>query len=333
MEKYADGLNQTVRLKQIASYAYSRRKNMSDEFEFSEGLIERAAKGQELVRITIDAGLGEDMPGHLLMMPFLYENVVKGVIILGTLEKVTDIQLEFLNQVMTSVGIAINSVESRTKMQELLQKTQIQAEELQNQKETLQIQTTELQNQKAELQSQTEELQNQTEELQSQTEELQTQQEELRQTNEELETRTRDLEQQRTAIRQKNQALEKSQQAIQAKSEEVELASKYKSEFLANMSHELRTPLNSLLILAQLLADNKDSNLTEKQVDYAKTIHSAGADLLTLINDILDLSKIEAGKMDVNIDEVQLADLVEMIEHKFHHVAEEKKFSFSSHIS
>jgi len=328
VEKYADGLNQTVRLKQIASYAYSRRKNMSDEFEFSEGLIERAAKGQELVRITIDAGLGEDMPRYLLMMPFLYENVVKGVIILGTLEKVTDIQLEFLNQVMTSVGIAINSVESRTKMQELLQKTQIQAEELQNQKETLQIQTTELQNQKAELQSQTEELQNQTEELQSQTEELQTQQEELRQTNEELETRTRDLEQQRTAIRQKNQALEKSQQAIQAKSEEVELASKYKSEFLANMSHELRTPLNSLLILAQLLADNKDSNLTDKQVDYAKTIHSAGADLLTLINDILDLSKIEAGKMDVNIDEVQLADLVEMIEHKFHHVAEEKSLAF-----
>jgi signal transduction histidine kinase/DNA-binding response OmpR family regulator len=314
VEQAAEGLNQTVKLKQIASYAYSRRKNMSDEFEFSEGLIERAAKGQEMVQITIDTGLGEEMPKHLLMIPFLHENVVKGVIILGTLETLNQVQLDFLNQVMPSVGIAVNSVESRTKMQTLLTKTQLQAQELQSQKDTLQIQTAELQHQK--------------EELQSQSEELQTQQEELRQTNEELENRTRELEQQKNDVRRKNEALTQSQRAIQAKAEELELASKYKSEFLANMSHELRTPLNSLLILAQLLSDNKTGNLEPKQVDYAKTIHSAGADLLTLINDILDLSKVEAGKMDINIDEVQLTELADMITHKFHHVAEEKGVTF-----
>jgi signal transduction histidine kinase len=243
VEQTTDGFNQTVHLKQVASYADSRRKNMSDEFQFSEGLIERAAKGQENIMITINTGLGQEMPRHLLMVPFLYENVIKGVIVLGSVEVMTDIQLEFLSQIMSSIGIAVNTVESRSKLQDLLQKTQIQAQELQLQKDTLQKQTEELQHQK-------EELQNQSEELQSQTEELQTQQEELRQTNEELEMRTRELEKQQEEIRRKNQALEKSQQAIQIKAEELELASQYKSEFLANMSHELRTPLNSLLIFS-----------------------------------------------------------------------------------
>jgi signal transduction histidine kinase/CheY-like chemotaxis protein len=306
--------NQNIELKQIASYAYSRRKNMGEEFQFSEGLIERAAKGQENIIITINAGLGEEMPRHLLMTPFLYENIVKGVMVLGSLKPMTEIQLEFLNQVMPSIGIAVNSVESRTKLQELLQKTKFQAEELKTQKDKLQ--------------NQTEELQHQKEELQSQSEELQTQQEELRQTNEELEARTRELEQQREDIRQQNQALVHSQQAIQAKAEELELASKYKSEFLANMSHELRTPLNSLLILAQLLADNKKGNLTDKQVEYANTIHSAGSDLLSLINEILDLSKVESGKMEVHIEEVTLAEWVENMEHKFRHVADEKGLAF-----
>ncbi len=321
VEQTTEGINQTVRLKQVASYADSRRKNMSEEFEFSEGLIERSAKGQEKVMITINTGLGKEMPRHLLMVPFLYENVIKGVIVLGSLEILTDIQQEFINQVMPSIGIAVNTVESRSKLQKLLQKTQIQAQELQIQKDTLQKQTEELQHQK-------EELQNQSEELQSQTEELQTQQEELRQTNEELELRTRELERQREEIRRKNQALEKSQQAIQVKADELQLASKYKSEFLANMSHELRTPLNSLLILAQLLNDNKTGNLTDKQIEYAKTIHSAGSDLLKLINEILDLSKVEAGKMEVNIEEVSLTDWVENLQHKFIHVAEEKGLAF-----
>ncbi|RKZ85576.1 MAG: histidine kinase [Candidatus Parabeggiatoa sp. nov. 3] len=321
VEHTVEGLNQTFRLKQVASYAYTRRKNMGDEFEFSVGLIERAAKGQESIHITINAGLGEEMPRHLLMIPFLHETVVKGVIVLGSLNPLTDNQIEWLNQVMPSIGIAMNSVESRTKLQELLQKTQNQAKTLESQKAILQGQTEELQHQK-------EELQNQSEELQSQTEELQTQQEELRQTNDELEERTRELERQKEAIRQKNQALEKSQQAIQIKADELELASQYKSDFLANMSHELRTPLNSLLILAQLLADNKADNLNDKQIEYAKTIHSAGSDLLKLINDILDLSKVEAGKMAVHIENLSLTDFVDNLEHQFRHVAEKKAVDF-----
>ncbi len=321
VEHTLEGLNQTFRLKQVASYAYTRRKNMGDEFEFSQGLIERAAKGQESIHITINAGLGEEMPKHLLMIPFLHETVVKGVIVLGSLNPLTDIQIEWLNQVMPSIGIAMNSVESRTKLQELLQKTQTQAKTLESQKAILQGQTEELQHQKEELQSQSEE-------LQSQTEELQTQQEELRQTNEELEERTSELERQKEDIRKKNQALEKSQQAIQIKAEELELASQYKSEFLANMSHELRTPLNSLLILAQLLVDNKAGNLNDKQVEYARTIYSAGSDLLTLINDILDLSKVEAGKMAVHLENLSLTDFMENLEHQFRHVAEKKAVNF-----
>ncbi|NJO14478.1 MAG: hypothetical protein HC877_01645 [Thioploca sp.] len=143
-----------------------------------------------------------------------------------------------------------------------------------------------------------------------------------------MEERTQELERQREAVRKKNSDLEDSRRILEIKAEELELASQYKSEFLANMSHELRTPLNSLLILSQLLAENKANNLTDKQIEYAQTIHSAGADLLTLINDILDLSKVEAGKVEVHPEEILLSDLVENIEQKFRHVAEGKKLAF-----
>jgi signal transduction histidine kinase/DNA-binding response OmpR family regulator len=305
-----------LQVKLLASYAYTRRKNLAEAFQFSEGLIERAAKDQESVILTINSGLGEEIPRNLIVLPFLYENAVKGVIVLGSVKAPTAIQLEFLHQVMSSIGIAVNSIESQTKMQELLQQTQTQAEELQTQT--------------AELQTQKEELQSQSEELQNQTEELQTQAEELRQTNETLEERSTELELQKKAISEKNQVLEESQRTLQAKAEELELASKYKSEFLANMSHELRTPLNSMLILAQLLVENKNGNLTDKQVEYGRTIYSAGSDLLTLINEILDLSKVESGKMEIQIDEISTLEIVETIGHKFRHVAEEKGLAFHS---
>ncbi|HIE00260.1 MAG TPA: response regulator [Thiotrichaceae bacterium] len=178
------------------------------------------------------------------------------------------------------------------------------------------------------LQEQQEELRATNEELQSQSEELQVQQEELRQTNEELEERTRELERQKEAMRDKHLALENSQKSLKTKAKELEQASQYKSEFLANMSHELRTPLNSLLILAKLLSENKSGNLTDKQVEYTQTIYSAGSDLLALINDILDLSKIEAGKMVLHLENLPLSILLDNLEQKFRHVAQAKGLGF-----
>ncbi len=181
-----------------------------------------------------------------------------------------------------------------------------------------------LQEQQEELQASNEELQVQQEQLQANNEELQSQQEELQAANEELQAQQEELRVSNNVLEDKTVALEKSKQEIETKAKALELSTKYKSEFLANMSHELRTPLNSMLILAQLLADNRNSNLSDKQVEYATTIHNAGSELLLLINDILDLSKVEAGKMAVNLENISMADFLEGIEYKFRHVAEDK---------
>ncbi len=288
-------------LKLVASYAFTHRKNLANKIAFGEGLVGQAALECQPILISqvpkdyihIQSGLGEAIPKNILVMPFKYEETLKGIIEIGSFETITDKQMEFIQQIIPNIAIAINTSQSRTQMQHLLLKTQTQ-----------------------------------TEELQSQAEELQTQQEELRQTNEELEERTIDLERQKDDIRDKNITLENTKKAIETKAKEVELASKYKSEFLANMSHELRTPLNSLLILAQLLADNKTSNLNQKQIEYAQTIHSAGSDLLKLINDILDLSKVEAGKVEIQIEPILLINMIENIEHKFRPLAEDKGIIF-----
>ncbi len=299
----------TARLKLIASYAYTHRKGLSSEFVIGAGVVGQAALERKTILMTkvpdnyyihIQSGLGKSLPRQVLVQPFLYEDTVKGVIELASFKPITELQQEFLAQVMSNLGIAVNTAQSRARLQELLQQSQ----------------------------TQTEELQSQAEELQSQTEELQSQQEELTQINEELQERSKELERQQEEVRDKNAVLEQTQQTIVAKAKEVELASKYKSEFLANMSHELRTPLNSMLILAQLLAENKAGNLTNKQLEYAQTIQSAGSDLLKLINDILDLSKIEAGRMEVHLEEVSLSDLVDTFEKKFRPVADSKGLAF-----
>ncbi len=345
-------------LQELASYAYTRHDNPPNQFQFGEGLIGQAALEQKMLwcshtpeeyRYITRSGLSQTIPRYVFIFPFLYDNTVKGVIEIGSSESLTDSQRAFLEQAMPNIGIAVNLAESRTRMQALLEQSQRQTEELQTQSEELhaqqeemqqindqlQTQREELEEKQEALQHRNEELQSQSEELQSQSEELQTQQEELKQTNEELEERTEELERQKEAIQHKNIALEttqmemeKARAAIEIKAHELELASRYKSEFLANMSHELRTPLNSLLILSQLLGDNKPGNLTEKQVEYAQTIQSAGSDLLTLINDILDLSKVEAGKMELNIEKLFLSDLVESLAQKFAPLAQEKGLAF-----
>lgn len=311
-------------LQVIASYAYTTNENIPNKFWVGEGLVGQAAVHKKMFTRTqtpkeyahiIQSGLTSAVPEYVLIVPFLYQDEVKGVIEIGFSEnRPTILQYEFLEQVMPNLGIAINTAESRTRMKELLEKTRKQAVELQTQQ--------------AELQQSNEELQSQSEELQSQSEELQIQQEELRQSNEELEERTKDLEHQQVEILEKNIALQKSKEAIEVKAKELALASKYKSEFLANMSHELRTPLNSLLILAQILAENDAKNLSDKQVEYAKTIYSAGSDLLTLINDILDLSKVEAGKIELQSENVSPKELMKTIKNKFQVLAEKKGLAF-----
>ena len=267
----------------------------------------------------VQSGLVHAVPKHVLLLPFLYENEVKGVVELGASSAFSKVQQEFLEQAMPSIGIAVNAAESRTKMRELLEQSQAQAEQLKIQQ--------------AEMQQANEELQNQTEELQTQQEEMESQQEELRQTNELLEQRGRDMERQQKAVEEKNAELEKARGAMQEKAEELALASKYKSEFLANMSHELRTPLNSLLILAQMLTANKEGNLTEKQVECANTIYSSGSDLLALINEILDLSKVEAGKVEIHVEKFSFSSLITSLRQKFQPLAEKKKLSFDINLA
>ncbi|MFQ5865833.1 MAG: response regulator [bacterium] len=317
---YLHDENSTLRL--VGSYAYTRRKNLSHEFKIGEGLVGQAALEKKSILITnvpddyvkINSGLGERAPRNILVKPFLYEGEVKGVIELGSFREFTDAHLDFLEQAAENIAITFNSAQSRVRMKELLEKTQQQSEELQAQQE--------------ELRQTNEELEEQAEALKESQSRLEAQQEELRQNNEELEKQARILEKQRDEIKKKNTDLEKAQQNLEEKAKDLELTSKYKSEFLANMSHELRTPLNSLLILSKLLYDNKEGNLSDKQVEFAKTIHSAGSDLLNLINDILDLSKVEAGMMELHVEEIKIRDLAKNFQRNFKFLAQEKGLEF-----
>jgi signal transduction histidine kinase/CheY-like chemotaxis protein len=236
---------------------------------------------------------------------------------LASFQAFTDVQRGFLEQLGETIGIVINTIQATMRTEELLRQSQGLTQELQERSE-------ELQSQQEELKRANSELEQQAQTLKASEELLQTQQEELQQTNEELEEKAQLLEEQNRRIEIKNREIELARAALQERAEQLALSSKYKSEFLANMSHELRTPLNSLLILAKLLAENADKNLTDKQIEFATTIHQAGADLLGLINDILDLSKVEAGKMEVHADEIALANVRDYVERTFQPLAQEK---------
>jgi CheY-like chemotaxis protein/Skp family chaperone for outer membrane proteins len=246
---------------------------------------------------------------------------VLAVIELASFQRFANVQQAFLEQLSESIGVVLNTIQANMRTEELLAQSQGLTQELQSQSE-------ELQAQQEELQQTNKELEEQAASLKASEELLQTQQEELQQTNEELEEKAQLLEEQNRRIEIKNREIELARAALEEKAEQLSLSSRYKSEFLANMSHELRTPLNSLLILAKLLGENSDANLNEKQIEFANTIYGAGSDLLVLINDILDLSKVEAGRMDVNVSDVKLSDLRDFVERSFRPVAEDKTLDF-----
>src|SRR5205807_6119605 len=241
-------------------------------------------------------------PVNIMVLPVLFEEQVLGVIELGSLREFSEVHQTFLEQVIETIGVVLNTIIATMRTEELLEQSQRLTQELQ-------AQSMELQSQQEELRRSNVELESQAASLKASEELLQQQQDELQQTNEELQEKAVLLAEQNRNIEVKNREIEMARVGLEDKAQQLALSSKYKSEFLANMSHELRTPLNSLLILAKLIADNSEANLTEKQVDFARTIYSSGNDLLALINDILDLSKIEAGKMDLNPTPVPLADL------------------------
>ncbi|MBU2648395.1 response regulator [bacterium] len=319
--------NKKGRLQMIGSYAFTRRKLIVNEVEFGQGLVGQAALEKERILltrvpddyITIQSGLGETVPRTIVVKPFIRDNAVLGVIELGKLEPFSARDLDFLDAVSENIAAGIQTILAHIRVQELLEQSQTQAEELETQQE--------------ELRQTNETLEKQAEALKRSEATLQLQQEELRQTNEELEEQANLLEEQKNSVDQKNTELEKTRREMEQKAKDLDIASRYKSEFLANMSHELRTPLNSILLLSKHLSDNKENNLTEKQVECAATVHTSGNELLNLINEVLDLSKVEAGKMILEPEDVKLTDITGVMERNFRPVAENKGLALNIHIT
>ncbi|MEN3748113.1 response regulator [Sphingomonas sp. HF-S3] len=286
-----------------------------DRFAINDGLLGRvvADNRQSLISdvpqgyLTIGSALGQGRPRHLTISPATADGDVQGVIELGFLQPVSPLTLQFLEEASSAIGVALRSARFRTELQNLLEETQRQSEELQVQSEELRVSN--------------EELEEQSRALKESQARLEQQQVELEQTNAQLEEQAQLLEAQRDD-------LERANVEVEQKAREVEQASRYKSDFLANMSHELRTPLNSLLILSKLLGDNPNGNLSDDQVKYARTIHSSGNDLLALINDILDLSKIEAGHIQIQPETVSLDRVVGDMRQLFQPVANERELTF-----
>lgn len=290
-----------------AGYSYVPSVNR-EKIKIGEGLTGQAVASGKILElkalspenIQISYALGEVMPAHVLAVP-LIDNKISGVIELATIDSYCPRNIEFLNTASHNIAIAVKTAQNRKQVQELLEETQAQSEELR-------VQHTELENINAELETQTEK-------LQASEEELKVQQEELQQTNEELAERS--------------VLLEERNMEIQKKSEDLELTTRYKSEFLANMSHELRTPLNSILLLSRLLSENNDENMNDEQIEFAKVIQSSGNGLLGLIDEILDLSKIEAGKMQLEYLDISVKEVSDSLKNLFSEVAKEKNIEFN----
>ncbi|MEW4105970.1 ATP-binding protein [Bacillus thuringiensis] len=249
----------------------------------------------------VTSGVLEIRPKNLLIIPILFEDEVIAVMELVSVTEISDLHQDLIQQTVDNLGLTIHSIMGRMRIQTLLHESQAMTEELQ---------------------VQSEELQTQAEELQTQAEELQMQAEELRTTNEQLESRTEEAEQ-------KTADLQITKSELEEKASELLRSSKYKSEFLANMSHELRTPLNSILLLSEMLKENHDNHLSDDEIELATVIHSSGKDLLTLINDILDLSKVEAGKLDVIFEATNISDMAASMHQNFLHIAAQKNVEFT----
>jgi HAMP domain-containing protein/CheY-like chemotaxis protein/signal transduction histidine kinase len=281
-------------LRLLSAYADDGLTGHPERLGMGEGLIGQCARDARRMLITempsnvvpIGSGLFKAVPRNAIVLPVLFEGQVKAVIELASLGTFTDLQMSFLEQLTTSIGIVLNSIEATMQTEGLLTQSQQLATE------------------------------------------LQTQQRELQQTNEQLEQKAQQLADRNNEVEAKNQEIEQARRALEEQAAELALTSKYKSEFLANMSHELRTPLNSILILGQQLSDNPEGNLSGKQVEFARTIHGAGTDLLNLITDILDLSKIESGTVSVEAEEIYFSNLLEVMARPFRHEADGRHLSF-----